>query len=596
MKNNVCCFIHSTHLNIWKTEILERIINYLKDTKFIEICDFIYINNIGEPINEDYFNKISEKIIITNYSSSTDLFENVTLKQLHFFSKLNPNYKILYLHTKGISHPKNHIYINNILDWVDFMLYSLVYNHLSCIELLENYDTIGVNYRAAVENPQHYSGNFWWANSKYINKLSLLQLNTKHDAEWLILQKNPLFVNLYTCKKGHYENSFKPYEYIDYVSSNIDFFKNNNKNGNNIINLKGNITGYGLTNQLNIIINCIFDIIYNNKYNKRKQLLIIDKFNQNYNDTHNYCNFDEILDLNYINHYLQKYNIQLITKSNIQFNITKAEYGLWGKKVIDVTSLIKKKCLINNELFVFNHDIFNELLPQDPLCGIYKYIYIYYQINNENYVHVESEIEYNHHLYYKSLVIDFNKITNYPNIPSNKNLNLYNKIIKNLKFLDNYNLQNIISNLQYKKYSSIHLRNETDAITFWGNINQMDYNSFLEKINNVYISLIDKYLIPSNEEGIIVLTSEVENNIVLKYLIEKKYNVILLEKQHNLREINAIRDLLTSKIINNTYIGCHNPHTLTGSTFSNLYCHLLENNVKKILIDLDHINDKEYIL
>ena len=476
------------------------------------------------------------------------------------------------------------------------MLYSLVYNHLSCIELLENYDTIGVNYRAAVENPQHYSGNFWWANSKYINKLSLLQLNTKHDAEWLILQKNPLFVNLYTCKKGHYENSFKPYEYIDYVSSNIDFFKNNNKNGNNIINLKGNITGYGLTNQLNIIINCIFDIIYNNKYNKRKQLLIIDKFNQNYNDTHNYCNFDEILDLNYINHYLQKYNIQLITKSNIQFNITKAEYGLWGKKVIDVTSLIKKKCLINNELFVFNHDIFNELLPQDPLCGIYKYIYIYYQINNENYVHVESEIEYNHHLYYKSLVIDFNKITNYPNIPSNKNLNLYNKIIKNLKFLDNYNLQNIISNLQYKKYSSIHLRNETDAITFWGNINQMDYNSFLEKINNVYISLIDKYLIPSNEEGIIVLTSEVENNIVLKYLIEKKYNVILLEKQHNLREINAIRDLLTSKIINNTYIGCHNPHTLTGSTFSNLYCHLLENNVKKILIDLDHINDKEYIL
>jgi hypothetical protein len=161
--------------------------------------------------------------------------------------------------------------------------------------------------------------------------------------------------------------------------------------------------------------------------------------------------------------------------------------------------------------------------------------------------------------------------------------------------LDNYYSQSIIPNLQYKKYSSIHLRNETDAITFWGKINKMDYTSFLEKINNVYISLIDKYLIPSNEEAIIVLTSEVENNIVLNYLTEKKYNVILLEKHNNLREINAIHDLLTSKIINNTYIGCHNPHTLTGSTFSNLYCHLLENNIKKILIDLDHITDEEYI-
>ena len=67
MKNNVCCFIHSTHLNIWKTEILEQIINYLKDTKFIEICDFIYINNIGETINEDYFNKISEKYKLLNH-------------------------------------------------------------------------------------------------------------------------------------------------------------------------------------------------------------------------------------------------------------------------------------------------------------------------------------------------------------------------------------------------------------------------------------------------------------------------------------------------------------------------------------------------
>jgi hypothetical protein len=111
---------------------------------------------------------------------------------------------------------------------------------------------------------------------------------------------------------------------------------------------------------------------------------------------------------------------------------------------------------------------------------------------------------------------------------------LYNKIIKNLKFLDNYYSQSIIPNLQYKKYSSIHLRNETDAITFWGKINKMDYTSFLEKINNVYISLIDKYLIPSNEEAIIVLTSEVENNIVLNYLTEKKYNVILLEKVRNL--------------------------------------------------------------
>ena len=176
--NKIACFIHSTNMHIHKTEILERILKYLKDRSIFDLLDLLVINNIGDDLDEAYFKNISEKIVVINYSSNTELFECATIKQVISFSKLHKDYKILYLHTKGVSRNKDEWCMNGVISWTNYMLYCLVDNANSCIKLLNTYDTVGCNFRGdSVHAKQHYSGNFWWATSEYLQKLKYTDFN-----------------------------------------------------------------------------------------------------------------------------------------------------------------------------------------------------------------------------------------------------------------------------------------------------------------------------------------------------------------------------------------------------------------------------------
>jgi hypothetical protein len=371
------CFIHSTNLNINKTEILEHLINYLSNCDFFSNIDFVFINNIGEPINNNFFHNISTKIIINNFSNDTNLFEICTLKLLHFFSILNPDYKILYLHTKGVSYAKYEYFFSRIMDWTNLMLYGLVYQSKSCIELLDNYDCVGLNYMYKNEKtPCHFSGNFWWANANYIKYLNLHSLKIKHDAEWWIFTKNPRFLNLHSNIIDHYLQSYKLSQYEDIIIKNLNYYKNNKDiHRNNIIHLiidnKDNI----VKEDLSIITDCLFNIINNNLYNKIKQLVIVDSFN-----------IDEIIDINHINNYLKDYNIILIPKNKVRLDILKVEYGIMGINTYDITDKIKELCLKSDKYFFMpkNEINFNGI-NGDPVPGYIKEVFIYYKINDINY-------------------------------------------------------------------------------------------------------------------------------------------------------------------------------------------------------------------
>lgn len=591
------CFIHSTNLNIYKTEKLEYLINYLNKCNFFDSIDYCFINNIGDAIEESFFNHVSKKIIINNYSEDTSLFENCTLRLLHFFSKLNPDYKILYFHTKGISHGKTHIFTSNINNWINYMLYCLVDHHKSCIELLDRYDCIGVNYKETdKENPQHYSGNFWWTTAKYINTLSLNLLKIKHDAEWWILYKNPNFLNLINLRIGFYEIECLVDNHKNIIMHNLEYYKNNIINSCNIINLNISKKG-GLTNQLNPIINCIFNIIHNKKYNNKKQIIIIDNFNKDYQNNI-YCSINEILDIDNINNYFKEYNIILIPADKINFEIVKIEYGILGLNLFDITDKIKEKYLINEKyLNIPNNINFNDILG-DPIPLTVKCIYVYYRINENIYMNTYTENRTN------NIVInleneEMNNIYSNTISPEAKtNIDMYNNILCNLKFRDQFyiysdNIKNSLSS--YTKYSCFHLRNEDDAVEFWGMINNMDKYDFKQKLESKYMFLIEKYMKPSKDEIIIILSSLEINNSVIDYLRTNNYNYLFLPKDLY-REINAINDLLVSKMCNNIYIGNYNPNTFTGSTFSYLVSNNMNKDVKRILIDLDHIDEPEFCL
>lgn len=606
----VCCFIHSTNIHYTETEILENIINVLNNYNFFDVVDFVYINNIGIPICETKFQSVSKKIIICNYSNDTNLFENCTLKIIYSFSLINPEYKVLYLHTKGVSYEKISPFYSNILDWVNFMLYCLTSNSKLCIELLDNNDCVGSNYRGDWNgNPQHFSGNFWWANANYINTLSITNLNDKYDAEWWLFKNNPKFINIHTSTiMGHYQNSYKLDEYESIVKNSFEYYKNNkNYSGCSIIHLDLGERGNGLCNQLFKIVNCLFYIIQNKKFNKTKIIIVINSFNKNALNPI-YCSIDEILDIESINEYLKKFNIILIAKDKAKLEILKVEYGRIGVNLVDITEKIKEHHLKNNH---FHINTYNSI-ELNPICGdpvplVKKFVYFTYKINDECFSLVSEEFGSK---VLNAIEIDLenkdNKLTcNYLNtisIESKKNLPLFNELLCELKFAKFFynkteNLKfKIFNEKNFKKCSIIHLRNEEDAIPFWGSINNMDENSFKCTLNNKYKSLIDKYLKPSEEEIIIVLSSEINNNPVIEHMKLCGLNYIFFEKNNNERESDAIVDLLISKSCNNVYIGNYNPNTLAGSTFGYFISNIIEQNVTKVLLDLDNINCDEFII
>jgi hypothetical protein len=127
-----------------------------------------------------------------------NLYEGQTLKELYEYCKVNDGY-VLYCHNKGMSSFGTHI-TSALKDWKNYMLYFNVEKWKDCVEKLdEGYDCVGVNWLRG-ENlsgidfkkehnflANHFAGNFWWANAKYIRTLSdPLEPEKYCDIKWFM--------------------------------------------------------------------------------------------------------------------------------------------------------------------------------------------------------------------------------------------------------------------------------------------------------------------------------------------------------------------------------------------------------------------------
>jgi hypothetical protein len=196
----IFCVIHSCTLPSTGTKVLDLLVEVINKTGFIDVVDTVFINNIGAPIENKYNGANNkDKYVVINYSDNTSLFEYPSLNLIKQISIDNADSYVLYLHTKGItqSGPK----LNNVNDWINMMLYFLVEKHDECIRKLKEYDTVGCNYHLATHFcPVHYSGNFWWSKSSYINKLHLLDETNvdKAYAEFWLFTSNPKYYNIHS--------------------------------------------------------------------------------------------------------------------------------------------------------------------------------------------------------------------------------------------------------------------------------------------------------------------------------------------------------------------------------------------------------------
>jgi GR25 family glycosyltransferase involved in LPS biosynthesis len=203
------CFIHSCNLR--NNDILDEILGKIKKLQFHAIFIINIGNNIGNKINNVY----GENVVIIEYSDNINLYEIPTINILHSFCVRNPESKILYLHTKGVSYQT---VPQPVADWRNMMLYFLL-DH-NCIKLLENYDIVGCNY---LENPHpHFSGNFWWTRASYVVKLKPIETTIKHDAEWWIFsdnESNPSYYSLHNSNINHYHELYplERYKEVDKI-------------------------------------------------------------------------------------------------------------------------------------------------------------------------------------------------------------------------------------------------------------------------------------------------------------------------------------------------------------------------------------------
>lgn len=192
--------------------MLDYLLFYLKDSNLMSELDLLFISNVGQPLDSSVYKYYEERFepktafMLYNhqqYSTQLEPGEIPTLKLLHAYSRLNPDAYVLYLHTKDNSYPDDSPYLKNIGDWVNYMLYFLVRHYQWPLIALKRSDIVGCNYGA--EPRSHFSGNFWWARTSYIQKLDVNNgLSAYEDAEFWPLTGNPSILVLHSSQIDHY--------------------------------------------------------------------------------------------------------------------------------------------------------------------------------------------------------------------------------------------------------------------------------------------------------------------------------------------------------------------------------------------------------
>ena len=221
----IAIFYHVGQIGDW-APIYQSQVHRLYASGLIQKASHIHFGVNGD---QKLFS-VPETAVIQNNNNKKE--ETDTLISLKTFAEKNIDYKILYFHTKGVS--KNTLQTNA---WRLFMEYFVIDKWKECVEYLNKYDCCGTDYLKSnkhilskrrseyaprsriqtLDGPVKYpgkdttffSGNFWWANSSYINSLDEKYLNSYYrlDREiWIGSNKNCKAKCLFNSYMNHEED------------------------------------------------------------------------------------------------------------------------------------------------------------------------------------------------------------------------------------------------------------------------------------------------------------------------------------------------------------------------------------------------------
>jgi hypothetical protein len=161
----------------------------------------------------------------------------------------------------------------------------------------------------------HFSGNFWWANTKHIKTLDTAMLKGKMDAEWWVLSNNPNSHSLFNSNKDHFINRFPPEQYNSQINNDVEYISICHPDGKS-----------GLCNQIMSLISGILLAI-----ESKKTTIVVGEFNLD-NKVGGKVPSKDIFDFNSMNLLLSKYKIKLVDMIDIERNLSNIKFSyhfLW---------------------------------------------------------------------------------------------------------------------------------------------------------------------------------------------------------------------------------------------------------------------------
>lgn len=199
-RNKLAVFYHLYQYGDWQNLLAEQS-QLLIDSGLVKACEFIHVGVSGNDVPGS-FDKFK---FVKNEEPWTE--ETPTLTALKNFCTQNDNYSVLYMHTKGVTQPMQSTY-----DWRKIMEYFCIEKWQDAVQKLEEHDAVGCLYMDHCYYGffPHFSGNFWWANASYVNRLnhSYLTDGIRQNREFWIGTGDGSLYSFHTTGLNHYAHEY----------------------------------------------------------------------------------------------------------------------------------------------------------------------------------------------------------------------------------------------------------------------------------------------------------------------------------------------------------------------------------------------------
>ena len=230
--------------NNWKALYNEQI-DCLKNSGLYDNVEFIDLFVKGmDPIP---FQELPNKVNNVTYLGELEeerptnrkLYRayNQILQRMWAFSNANPEYKVLFFHSIGVSHGDTDIG-RRTRQFRKYFETCLIDYWKDCVDILNHYDCVGTEYipnatfrDGTIEfHAPHYQGFFWWANASYLKKLDPCYfyqdvLWQPYLCELWIGSGNPNAYNFHNTWRNRYYNELEPIPYEEIIQSTRNHIK-----------------------------------------------------------------------------------------------------------------------------------------------------------------------------------------------------------------------------------------------------------------------------------------------------------------------------------------------------------------------------------